>query len=238
MNSMQNRIVIVSGAAGYLGRAVVKAFLDQGATVCAIDHREGRTSSLALDVGVSGKLEIFDNFDLADREVVSKLIDTVHNRVGKVNILINTVGGFTMGERVFELSEATWQRMLSINVTSFINLSRAFVPDLLEKGKGKVVTIGAGASLKGGAKTGAYAASKAALLRLTESMAAELMSNDIQVNCVLPGTIDTPNNRKEMPNADFSKWVTPEKVAQVILFLASPESDAITGSAIPAFGHP
>jgi NAD(P)-dependent dehydrogenase (short-subunit alcohol dehydrogenase family) len=238
MEPMKNKIVVVSGAAGILGRAVVKAFLNLGASVCAIDRREGRISALALDVDVPGNLTIFDNFDLADRKAVPELMNAVHSRVGKTDIIINTVGGYTSGERVFEISEATWQKMMNLNVMPFLNLCRAFVPDLIASGKGKVVSVGAGAALKGGAKAGAYAATKAALLRLTESMAAELFPNGIQVNCVLPGTIDTPDNREEMPKADFSKWVAPEKIAEVIIFLASPDADAITGSAIPAFGHP
>ena len=155
-----------------------------------------------------------------------------------VDVIVHTVGGFTYGEPVYDLSMETWQRMLDINVNGFLNLSKALVPDLVEKGQGKVITIGAKAALKGGAKTGAYSASKAALLRLTESMAAELAGVGVQVNCVLPGTIDTPNNRAEMPNADFSKWVSPAKIAETILFLASPESDAITGAAIPVYGQP
>ncbi len=238
MEPMKNKIVVVSGAAGILGRAVVKAFLNLGASVCAIDRREGRISALALDVDVPGNLTIFDNFDLADRKVVPELMNAVHSRVGKTEFIINTVGGYTSGERVFEISEATWLKMMNLNVMPFLNLCRAFVPDLIASGKGKVVSVGAGAALKGGAKAGAYAATKAALLRLTESMAAELFPNGIQVNCVLPGTIDTPDNREEMPKADFSKWVAPEKIAEVIIFLASPDADAITGSAIPAFGHP
>ena len=238
MERMEDKIVVVSGAAGILGRAIVKAFLENGASVCALDHREGRIDALDLDADLPGKLFIFDNYDLADREIIPSLIGAVHAQAGKPDILINTVGGFTMGERVFEVSEATWQLMVDLNVMPFLNLSRAFVPDLIEKGKGKVITVGAKASLKGGAKAGAYAASKAALLRLTESLASELLPNGIQVNCVLPGTIDTPDNREEMPNADFSKWVAPELVADAILFLASSEADAITGAAIPVFGHP
>ncbi len=238
MESMQNKIVVISGAAGILGRAVVRRFLHEGATVCAVDHKEGRISALGLDRSVPGVLSVFENLNLADREIVPALTDAVHSRVGKVDIIINTVGGFTMGERVFELSEKTWEQMVNINVMPFLNLTRAFVPDLIEKGSGKVVSVGAAASLKGGAKAGAYAATKAALLRLTESLAAELHPKGIQVNCVLPGTIDTPNNRNEMPTADFTRWVSPEKIADVILFLSSPDADAITGAAIPVFGHP
>lgn len=238
MESMQNKNVVISGAAGSLGQAVVKAFLRKGATVCALDHREGRIAALNLDRDLPGTLSIVDNFDLAERGVVPALSEAVHNRVGKTDILINTVGGFTMGERVFALSESTLESMMDVNVMSFLNLSRAFVPDMIEKGAGKVISVGSRASLKGSARMGAYAAAKAALLRLTESLAAELALNGIQVNSVLPGTIDTLKNREEMPLADVSEWVTPEEVADVIVYLSSPEADGITGAAIPVFGHP
>jgi len=133
---------------------------------------------------------------------------------------------------VHELTMATWDRMIGKNVLTFLNLMHAFIPRMIEKGGGKVVSVGSGASLKGGAKNGAYAAAKGALLRLTESMAAELSSENIQANCVLPGVIDTPEMRTMQPKADFSNWVTPEQIADVILFLSSSASDAVSGKAI------
>lgn len=238
MDSLKDQVVVVSGAAGALGRQVVRAFLKQGAMVCALDRGEGRLAKHAMSADTSGHLEIVEKMDLSLDDVVPTLIEQVHQEVGEVDILVNTVGGFTYGEPVHELSPETWQRMLSVNVTPFLNLSRAFVPDLIKKYKGKVITIGSKAALKGGAMSGAYAASKGALLRLTESMAAELADKNIQVNCVLPGTIDTPANRAEMPNADFTKWVSPEKIAEVILCLASSASDPITGATIPVYGMP
>jgi len=238
MGKFSCKSVVVSGAAGALGSEVVRAFLREDATVCALDHRQGRLTGLGLNAGSDGQLFIVENLDLSQADGVLSLRDEVHQRVGLVDVIVHTVGGFTYGEPVYDLSVETWQRMLDINVNAFLNLSKALVPDLVERGQGKVIAIGAKAALKGGTKTGAYSASKAALLRLTESMAAELAGVGIQVNCVLPGTIDTPNNRAEMPNADFSKWVAPEKIAETILFLASPESDAITGAAIPVYGQP
>ena len=238
MGEFTDRVVVVSGAAGALGREVVRAFLQEGATVCALDRGEGRIAALGLDEGLPGRLEIFDRMDLSQPEIVPALREDVHQRVGQVDVLVNPVGGFTYGEAVHELSAETWQRMLAVNVLPFLNLSKAFVPDLVEQGRGKVIAVGAKAALKGGAKMGAYAATKAALLRLTESMAAELAPSGVQVNCVLPGTIDTPANRAEMPKADFTKWVSPGAIAETILFLASPGSDRITGAAIPVYGQP
>ena len=236
MGEFTDKVIVISGASGALGREVVKAFLRAGATVCALAHHEGRLATVGD--GLPGRLETFDNIDLSQAEVVSPLTTAVHERVGPVDIIVHTVGGFTYGEKVYELSSETWQKMLAINVSAFLNLAKAFVPDLVAKGSGKVITVGAKAALKGGGKMGAYGATKAALLRLTESLAAELAPEGVQANCVLPGTIDTPNNRAEMPKADFSKWVPPEKIAETILFLASPEADAITGAAIPVYGQP
>ncbi len=237
MGEFTEKVVVVSGAAGALGREVVRTFLQQGARVCALDRGEGRLAALGLDEGRPGRLEIFDGMDLSQPETVASLREQVHQRVGQVEVLVNTVGGFTYGETVYELSTETLRRMLAVNVLPFLNLCKAFVPDLIERGRGKVVTVGAKAALKGGAKTGAYAAAKAALLRLTESMAAELAPAGVQVNCVLPGTIDTPNNRAEMPNADFTKWVSPVEIAETILSLTSSQSDDITGAAIPVYGQ-
>lgn len=236
MKPMKDQVVVVSGAAGGLGREVVRTFLTQGASVCALDHRQRRVAN--FEDKMPGRLFLFENIDLTDWTIARSLAEAVHERVGKVDVIVNTVGGFAYGEPVHTLSLETWERMMGLNVYSFLNLTQAFVPDLIEKGSGKVVSVGSGASLKGGARMGAYAAAKGALLRLTESMAAELLADGVQVNCVLPGTIDTPANRAEMPDADRSKWVSPSLIAETILFLASPEADAITGAAIPVFGRP
>jgi NAD(P)-dependent dehydrogenase (short-subunit alcohol dehydrogenase family) len=230
-----DKVIVVTGAAGNLGGAVVDAFLAAGGTVCGLDHRQGRLAEMfSLQ---AGNLHIYENVDLTDREALIVLGEQIKAEVGQVNVLVNTVGGFTMGERVDQISAETWERMMTINVISFLNAAAAFVPGMIAAGKGKVVTVGSGAALKGGVKMGAYAATKAAVLRLTESMAGELKDNNIQANCILPGTIDTAENRQAMPNADFSKWVTPEQVAQVILFLSSPAANVVSGAAVPITGR-
>jgi len=236
MRNLQDRVIVVTGAAGNLGSAVCKAFLHQGCTVCGLDHKEGRLDGMVDFVSGNGMLYIFDNVDVTDREGMLRIGEKIREEVGSVDVIVNTVGGFTMGERVDQISAETWQSMMSLNVQSFLNCSAAFVPEMIENESGKVITVGSRASLKGGARMGAYAAAKGALLRLTESLADELGQYQIQVNCVMPSTIDTPENREEMPKADFSKWVAPEKIADVIVFLASEESDAVNGVAIPVFG--
>ena len=235
MFDFTNHVIVVTGAAGNLGRAVVEAFLAAGGTVCGLDHRQGRLLDLFPEH--AGTLHIYENADLTNREALIALGEQIRAEVGQVDVLVNTVGGFTMGERVDQITAETWNKMMDINVRSLLNASATFVPRMLEAGGGKIVTVSAGAALKGGARMGAYAAAKAAVLRLTESMAGELKASNIQANCVLPGTIDTPENREAMPNADFDKWVKPDKIARVILFLSSPGAEAITGAAIPITGR-
>ena len=236
MYDFSKDVIVVTGAAGNLGSAVVKGFLAQGGIVCALDHRRGRLEGLFADSGVEGQLHIYEDVDVTEREVMEKISERISSEVGTVSVLVNTVGGFTNGERVHEISTDLWQKMMAINVLSFLNTSAVFVPGMLEQQYGKVISIASKSALSGGAKTGIYAAAKGALLRLTESMAAELKSYNIQVNSVLPSTIDTPENREDMPNADFSKWVTPEQVSDVILFLSSALSTGVTGAAVPVFG--
>ncbi len=236
MDSLEGKLVVVTGAAGNLGKAVVKEFLKSGAIVFGVDHREGRLDEFSESSAFADHFFAMEGIDVTDIEAVLSLADEIQQDHGEIDVLVNTVGGFTIDAGVHDLDRKSFQRMMGLNVYSFLNVTKAFVPHLLKKGYGKVVSIGAKAGLKSAANMGAYAASKAALLRLTESLASELKPFNIQVNCVLPGTIDTPENRKAMPNADFSSWVPPEKIAEVIFFLASSKSDAITGGLIPVYG--
>lgn len=237
MFDFNGQVIVVTGAAGNLGKAVARSFLDRNATVCGIDHRKGRMDDLEIISHKSGKFYRFDEVNVTDKQEMFTLAEMIHNRIGSVDILVNTVGGFSSGEMVHELSIQTWHRMMDLNVHSFLSTTAAFVPDMIDNKKGKVISIGSKSALKGGVSTGAYAAAKSALLRLTESMAEELKNLNIQVNCVLPGVIDTPENRKAMPNADFSMWVTPEQVVDVIQFLSSYESGGVTGASVPVFGR-
>ena len=238
MFDFRDKVVVVTGAAGNVGRAVVGAFLEAGGTVCSLDHRSGRLVGLFTKDRGQGYLHIYENVDLCERKAMMSLGERIVNEVGQIDVLVNTVGSFSMGEKVHELSPETLDQMMRDNVTSLLNAKAAFVPSMLETGHGKIVSIGAEAALKGGAKMGAYAAAKSVVLRLTESMAAELQDNNIQVNCILPGTIDTPENRQAMPDADFEKWVTPKQVAETILFLSSSSADGITGVSLPVKGRP
>jgi NAD(P)-dependent dehydrogenase (short-subunit alcohol dehydrogenase family) len=151
-------------------------------------------------------------------------------------VLCNIAGGFRMGEAVHETSTDTWELMLRLNAGTVLDMARAVVPSMLAQGQGWIVNVAAGAALRGAAHMGAYAASKSAVMRLTESMAAELRTRGIHVNCVLPSILDTPENRAAMPDADPGHWVSPEDLAAVIRFLASPAARAVHGAALPVSG--
>jgi NAD(P)-dependent dehydrogenase (short-subunit alcohol dehydrogenase family) len=157
-------------------------------------------------------------------------------RFGRIDVLCNIAGGFRMGETVHETSDENWNFLFDINARTLLNTARAVVPQMLKAGGGKIVSVAAAAAQKGAAQMGAYVASKSAVIRLTETMAAELREKNINVNCVLPTIIDTPENRAAMPKADPSRWVAPGDLASVIVFLASPEARAIHGAAIPVSG--
>jgi len=141
-----------------------------------------------------------------------------------------------MGERVHEISSQSWDHLIDLNLKTLLNVSHAVIPQMLDQKHGKIITIGARPSLEGKAQMGAYSVAKAGVARLTESMAAELKSQGINVNCILPGTIDTPQNRQEMPNADRTRWVTPDSLAEVIYFLCSQAAKDIHGALIPVYG--
>jgi NAD(P)-dependent dehydrogenase (short-subunit alcohol dehydrogenase family) len=161
----------------------------------------------------------------------------VHRHFGHIDILANIAGGFTMGTPVHETPVETWDFMLNLNARTAFLTSRSVVPFMLAQGHGKIVNVAARAALEGKAKMAPYVISKSAVIRLTESMAAELKEAGINVNCVLPGTLDTPQNRRDMPKADHSRWVPPVALADVILFLASDAARAVHGAAVPVYGR-
>lgn len=237
MFDFTDQVVVVAGAAGNLGQAVARAFAAAGANLVLLDHVSGRLRGLFSEwTGVSEHL-LLGSMDATDAGAVEGAVQAALERYGRVDVLANTVGGYRAGKPVHETSLDTWQFMLDLNARSAFVLSQAVVPHMLERGGGKIVHVGARAALSGSAKAAAYSASKAALVRLVESLAAELRRQKINVNCVLPGTIDTPDNREAMPKADHSRWVPPEAIADVILFLASDAARAIHGAAVPVYGE-
>jgi NAD(P)-dependent dehydrogenase (short-subunit alcohol dehydrogenase family) len=223
---MSERVIAITGGHGVLGRAVLEAALADGLRVAVIDHATGQSVP-------DGVLEL-DGVDLTDPASARTAVDAVVARFGRLDALLNIAGGFVW--QTVDDADPAWARMFALNVTTALNTSRAALPHLKASPEGRIVNVGANGALKSAAGMGAYAASKAGVHRLTESLAEELKDTSITVNAVLPSILDTAQNRKDMPDADPAKWVQPADLARVMLFLASPESRAITGALIPVTG--
>jgi len=227
---LDGQVALITGAAGNLGRAVGHAFVSAGTKLVLLDID---TKRLAPDDGPD-RLSVAAN--LGEAQSVAAAVAAGMARFGRIDILCNLAGGFRMGHPVHETPDDVWRLMMDLNAGSIIRTGAAVVPHMLAAGHGKIVNVAAMGGLHGGASMGAYAASKSAVMRLTESMALELRDKGINVNCVLPSTIDTPPNRASMPKADPGKWVAPEALADVILFLASPMARAMHGASVPVVG--
>jgi NAD(P)-dependent dehydrogenase (short-subunit alcohol dehydrogenase family) len=225
---MNGKVIVITGALGALGRVVAALALARGAKVAGVDHAQAQTpaSSERLELG---------GVDLTDPAQATKAIDASAKHFGKLDALINIAGGFAF-ETVADGDAETWQRMFAMNVMTARNASHAALPHLSRSGAGRIVNIGAMGALQAGSGMGPYAASKSGVHRLTETLAAE-WKGKVTVNAVLPSTIDTAANRASMPKADFAKWVAPQELAEVILFLASDAASAVTGALIPVSGR-
>ena len=225
---MDGKVIIVTGALGALGRVVVDQALARGAGVASVDHAPTQVPATKNQIELGG-------IDLTDAAAAKKAIDAAAAHFGRLDVLINIAGGFAF-ETVAEGDPKTWQRMYALNVTTALNACRAAIPYLVASGAGRIVNVGALGALQAGAGMGPYAASKAGVHRLTEALAAEYKGR-ITVNAVLPSIIDTSANRASMPKADFTKWVAPKELADVILFLASDAASAVTGALLPVSGR-
>ena len=234
--NLQNKITIITGAVGNLGTATARLFQQAGAKTVLVDRSPDRVREAFKDIADSPDHLLAGGIDLADAASISKLIDQTLNRFGRVDILVNTVGAFRGGKPLHEADPADWDFLFNANVRTTLLCCRAVIPQMLKQKGGKIINVSSREGLEAHAGYAAYSASKSAVLRLTESLAAELKISDINVNCILPSVIDTPQNRTAMPNADFTKWVAPEAIADVISFLASDASRAINGAALPVYG--
>jgi NAD(P)-dependent dehydrogenase (short-subunit alcohol dehydrogenase family) len=228
-----DRAVVITGAAGNLGRAVAARCAELGARLVLVDRRR---EHLEQAYGAQTDRLLLTAVDLLDAAQVASAVGAAVDRFGRIDALANIAGGFRMGEAVHEASDDTVNFLFDINVRTLLNMVRAAVPRMIGAGGGKIVNVGAHSALKGVAGMGAYCAAKSAVIRLTESMAAELRAKNINVNCVLPTIIDTPENRKAMPKTDPALWVAPADLANVIAFLASDEARAVHGVALPVTG--
>lgn len=229
----KDKRVIVTGGAGALGQAVVDYYQSRGARVAILDYSD---EILTGAFPVRAAANLYLSCDLTNRESCQSTVADVVEAFGGVDILCNIAGGFMMGDPVHETSEKTWNFLFDLNTRSVMNMASAVVPHMLKQKDGKIVNIAARAATAGAPTMGPYTASKAAVMRLTESMALELREQNINVNCILPGTIDTPRNREDMPKADHSKWVPTPDIARVIGFLTSDDAIAVHGAGVPVDG--
>jgi NAD(P)-dependent dehydrogenase (short-subunit alcohol dehydrogenase family) len=220
---LDGKVVLITGATGGLGHAVTPAFLNAGARVITVDRHAGSRRA---------ENQLAFAADVTDEADVRRVVADVIREAGRIDALVNLVGGFAMG-RLTETDTSLWQKMLSLNVTSAFFLSKAVLPHMMERRSGRILHIAARAALDPFAGAAAYLVSKSALVALIRVLAVEVANSGVTVNGVLPTTIDTPANRKSMPDTDPSKWAKPESIAQLLIYLASGEASAINGALLP-----
>lgn len=237
MFDFTDKVVVVGGASGNLGGAVVRAFADAGASVVLVDYAAERLPGLFPELVDVPKHLFCGPCDVADADSVDETLQEILDRYSRIDVFANTIGGYRPGAPLVETPISTWEFLINLNARSVFITSRAMLPAMLEQGSGKMIHVSARAGMHGAANVAAYAAAKSAVIRLVESIAEEVKNDGINVNCILPGTIDTPPNRVAQPDADYSRWVTPEAIADVFTFLASDAARAIHGAAIPVYGR-
>ena len=225
---MKGKVVLVTGASGGLGTYVTQAFLEAGATAIGTSRKMQQSDFTSAGfTAIPG--------EISSRAGAQTIVDSVVARFGRLDVLAHTVGGFAGGQSVTDTDDATFQRMLDLNLNSVFHILRATIP-VLRKSSGRIIAIGSRAAVEPGPGVGAYSASKAAMLSLIKTVAAENRDAGVTANVVLPGTMDTPANRMAMPDADFARWVQPANVASLVVWLASDAGKEITGAAIPVYG--
>lgn len=237
MFNFADKVVMVTGAIGNLGVVLTQAFQSSKAKLALVDRGEERLRQAFPDLVGSPDYQLVNCADLMDEGAVEAAVAETMQHFGRIDVLVNTVGGYRAGKMLHETPIETWDFLLNLNGRSVFIACQKVIPRMLNQGSGKIVNVAARPGIEGQAGMAAYSASKSAVIRITESMAAELKDHGINVNCVIPGTIDTPQNRGTMPNADYNTWVTPESLADVILFLSSEAARDVHGAAIPVYGR-
>lgn len=235
-NRFAGKIALVTGGTGGLGRAVSLAFSHEGATVIATYIKEDEAEALRDAIGPNAHLELLP-LDATDEAACHNLVSGITARHGRLDFLVNTIGGYAGGKPLWETDSRTFHLMMALNVQAGYALARAVSPAMLKQGSGAIVNIAAKAAFDHAAGAAAYAASKSAALALFDCLAQDLKNSGVRVNSILPSIIDTEANRKAMPGADFSKWPKPEEIARVILFLCSDEAGVVHGAAVPVYGQ-
>lgn len=231
-------MALVTGATGTLGKIVTRKLLENRAIVAATYRTESRRNDLEQFVGAlkSNLTEI--RADVTDEPSVEKLAKTIIDKFGRIDFLLNIVGAYAGGPDIADTDLNQWDLMMNVNLKSAFLCAKAVLPHMMKQNYGRIVNVSSRTAVEKSrrAKSGAYAISKSGVIALTETLAEELRNHDINVNCVMPSTIDTPDNRRNFPKADFSKWVDPNEVANVMLFLLSDVSKVTSGACIPVYG--
>ena len=239
MFDFSDRVAVVTGASGALGAVVARRLFVAGASLALVDRDIGRLPALwpeaEGDAAADARLAFF-TCELAEVLAVERTVTAISAHFGRIDHLFNIAGAYRGGETIEEAPDATWTMLWEANFLSALHLCRAVVPGMRQRGSGSIVNVGSKASLAGDAGAAPYSIAKTAVVRLTESLAAEVKRDGVRVNAVLPGTIDTPGNRHAMPEADWRVWIDPQALADAMLFLASPLARAVTGVALPVFG--
>ena len=235
--SFAGKVALVAGGTGGLGRAVSLAFLREGARVVVPYHRETEFVALRSSAGEHAAALEGQPLDITDEAAVGRFVGDLLTRHGRLDAVVNTVGGYAGGIKLWEMETKTFDTMLALNLRAGFVLARAVLPALLKQGHGSLVNVAAKAALDHAAGAAAYAASKSAALAMMDSLAADTKGTGVRVNSILPSIIDTPANRQAMPGADFDAWPKPEDIAKVILFLSSDAAITIHGAAVPVYGN-
>jgi NAD(P)-dependent dehydrogenase (short-subunit alcohol dehydrogenase family) len=230
------KVVLVAGGTGGLGRAVSLAFLKEDAAVAVTYRKQEELDALKIAAGKNGSRLEGHAVDVTDEAAVRQLVEKIIGKYHRLDAMVNTVGGYAGGAKLWELETKVFDQMLALNLRAGYALSRAAVRAMLKEGHGAIVNVAAKAAVDHAAGAAAYAASKAAAVAMLDSLAAETKGSGVRVNTILPSIIDTETNRKAMSTADFSKWPKPEDIARVILFLCSDDAKVIHGAAIPVYG--
>jgi len=236
---LKDKVAIVTGATGALGRVVTRRLVQNGAKILVLYRKEKALGELYEFLGDQGPNVTGFIGDATDSQSVQAFVKKAIDEHGRIDILLNIVGAYSGGRVLVDTDEKTWDQMMNVNLKSAFLCSKAVLPHMMEQKYGKIVNVSARTAVQRGsrARSGAYAVSKAGVVTLTEALAEETKDYGIQVNCVMPSTIDTEANRRMLPKADFSKWVDPEEIAEVIMFLVSDASKPTSGASIPVYGR-
>jgi NAD(P)-dependent dehydrogenase (short-subunit alcohol dehydrogenase family) len=230
------KVVLVAGGTGGLGRAVSLAFLAAGAAVVVTYRNEEEFAALGETAGAAASALEGHRVDVTDERAAGELVDRIVSSRGRLDALVNTVGGYAGGTKLWELETKTFEQMLALNLRAVYALARAALAPMLKQKHGAIVNVAAKAAVDHGRGAAAYAASKAAAVAMMDSLAEDVKGLGVRVNSILPSIIDTEANRKAMPGSDFTKWPKPEDIAKVILFLCSEDAKVVHGAAIPVYG--